>query len=76
MSQRRIPTADDAMAALLREILDRLDGVESLKAFAGLVSFGNTIQVGGVQIIVSGGTGAKTVTFKNLDTGATHVITL
>lgn len=78
MSYRIIPTSRDGLVRLLRDILDRLERIESGNVFGnGRISFGNVIQIGDVELAVTNGVGnARILTFRNLKNGATSVINL
>lgn len=77
MSDRRVPTQDQALASILREILDRLHKVENGGAIAGQVSFGEKIQIGDVLVSVTHGAGtARNVVFTNVLSGTSFTIPL
>lgn len=77
MSYRSLPTPDRVMRDRLRATEDRLTRLETGLNYTGLVSFGNSIQIGDVKITVSAtGGDNRTVTFLNVLNGLTSTIVL
>lgn len=69
---RQIPPVDQQFTKWIQAVNDRLDRLERGAQNAGRVSFSNQIQVGDILIT----TGATTVLFQNVQTGASYTITL
>lgn len=77
MSQRSILAPGHELADALRRLRDDVDRLLRGAGHAGRASFAKEINVGGVEVIVIDGVGgAKTLRFRNPDTGNIHDISL
>lgn len=77
MSERRIPSTQNRSRDTLRDLEERIYRLENGGATAGLISFGDAIQVGDVEIRVTDAGGQnRNLVFRNVLTGATSTINL
>lgn len=80
MSYRNVPTEQNAMRDLLREMLDRLDSLERGGAYEGIISFGPRMQIGDVDVSVipnpANLPNGRLLVFRNVLTGVTSTIIL
>ena len=70
---RQIPTSDQALATMIREMRDDIDKLNRGAQFSGRVSFGSGIQLGNVLITTPT---MHTVKFTNVTNGKTATLTL
>lgn len=77
MSDRRTPESNDWLTAALKRIEDRLWRLENGGATAGVLSLGDTIYIGTVQIqVVETGPTSANLVFTNIQSGASYSISL
>lgn len=74
MSYRGSPGSDRELVTWIREVNERLEKLEQGGGHSGVVSFGDTIQIGNMELTVLSGGGTDhglIVELRNLTTGST-----
>lgn len=66
MSDRRLPSGDDALSAFLQDLADRVSRIENGGAIAGEISLNSTVRIGDVNVV----TGDGSIEFADARTGA------